>query len=136
MNTKYNILIVDDNAGNRLLLQYNLTGYFEIDFACNGLAAIEKYRKNHYDMILMDINMPELNGIETTKKIREIENGKSHMPIFAITSNIFLGQKEECLQNGFDDYIIKPIHASALVERISHYFNTSASLGNITKKDR
>lgn len=124
MNKKYSILIVDDNAGNRLLLQYNLDGYFDISFASNGLSAIEKFKKNHYDMILMDINMPELNGIETTKKIRQIENGESHTPIFAVTSNIFCQQKEECMQCGMDDFIVKPIHASTLIDRINHYFNT------------
>lgn len=125
MINKRKILIVDDNAGNRLLLQYNLEGYFDIDFACNGLSAIDKFTHTKYDLILMDIHMPELDGIETTLKIRQMENGQSRTPIFAITSNMFKEQKSKCLDAGMDDYIVKPIHSKALVEHINHYLNTA-----------
>jgi CheY-like chemotaxis protein len=125
MIAKRKILVVDDNAGNRLLLQYNLEGYFEIDFASNGFSALEKFKENKYDLILMDIHMPELDGLETTHRIREMELGLSRTPIFAVTSNMFREQKEKCLQAGMDDYIIKPIHAKALIDRINHYFNSS-----------
>jgi len=125
MINKRKILIVDDNAGNRLLLQYNLEGYFDIDFASNGLSALDKFIHSKYDLILMDIHMPELDGIETTLKIRQIENGKSRTPIFAITSNMFKEQKSKCLDAGMDDYIVKPIHSKALVEHINHFLNTA-----------
>ncbi len=124
MIRKRRILVVDDNAGNRLLLQYNLEGYFEIDFASSGLSAIDKYKNHHYDLILMDIHMPEMDGIETTRKIRQLENGH-RTPIFAVTSNMFREQKKKCLDAGMDDYIVKPIHAKALVEHINHFLNTS-----------
>ena len=124
MNSKRKILIVDDNAGNRLLLQYNLEGYFDIDLASNGLSALDKFSNNRYDLILMDVHMPEMDGIETTLKIRELENGHSHTPIFAITSNMFREQKSKCISAGMDDYIVKPIHAKALVDHINHYLNS------------
>jgi two-component system, sensor histidine kinase and response regulator len=122
---KRRILIVDDNAGNRLLLQYNLEGYFEIDFAGNGLSALDKFTQNRYDLILMDIHMPDMDGIEATKRIREMEIGQNRTPIFAVTSNMFREQREKCLEAGMDDYIVKPIHAKALVERINHYLNST-----------
>ncbi len=122
---KRRILIVDDNAGNRLLLQYNLEGYFEIDFAGNGLSALDKFTQNRYDLILMDIHMPDMDGIEATKRIREMEAGQNRTPIFAVTSNMFREQREKCLEAGMDDYIVKPIHAKALVERINHYLNST-----------
>jgi len=125
MIAKRKILVVDDNAGNRLLLKYNLEGYFDIDFASNGFSAINKCRENIYDLIIMDVHMPELDGIETTKQIREMQNGK-YIPIFAITSNMFREQRLKCIDAGMDDYIIKPIHAKALVERINLYFNTTS----------
>ncbi|MBN1820395.1 MAG: response regulator [Prolixibacteraceae bacterium] len=124
MISKRRILVVDDNAGNRLLLQYNLEGYFEIDFASSGYSAIDKFKNNQYDLILMDIHMPEMDGIETTKQIRQLENGH-RTPIFAVTSNMFREQKKKCLDAGMDDYIVKPIHAKALVEHINHFLNTS-----------
>jgi CheY-like chemotaxis protein len=124
MDKKRKILIVDDNAGNRLLLQYNLEGYFDIDFASNGLSAIDKITEMKYDLILMDVHMPEMDGIETTLRIRQIENNLSRTPIFAITSNMFKEQKIKCIDAGMDEYIVKPIHAKALVDHINHYLNT------------
>ena len=121
---KRRILIVDDNAGNRLLLQYNLEGYFDVDFAGNGLSALDKFAQNRYDLILMDVHMPDMDGIEATKRIRELEVNQNRTPIFAVTSNMFREQKEKCLDAGMDDYIVKPIHAKALVERINHYLNS------------
>jgi CheY-like chemotaxis protein len=124
MDKKRKILIVDDNAGNRLLLQYNLEGYFDIDFASNGLSAIDKITEMKYDLILMDVHMPEMDGIETTLRIRQIENNLTRTPIFAITSNMFKEQKIKCIDAGMDEYIVKPIHAKALVDHINHYLNT------------
>ena len=125
MIAKRKILFVDDNAENRLLIKYNLEDYFTIDFTSNGFSAINKCRENIYDLIIMDVHMPELDGIETTKQIREMQNGK-YIPIFAITSNMFREQRLKCIDAGMDDYIIKPIHAKALVERINLYFNTTS----------
>lgn len=126
MISKRKVLVVDDNAGNRLLLQYNLEGYFDVDFACNGLSALDKVKQQKFDLILMDIHMPEMDGIETTQQIRLMENGHGHTPIFAVTSNMFREQKEKCLEAGMDDYIVKPIHAKALVDRISRFLSNSA----------
>lgn len=124
MHRKPKILVVDDNSGNKLLLQYSLDGYFELDFASNGLSAINKFQQSKYDLILMDIHMPEMDGIETTLKIRELENG-TRTPIFAVTSNMFREQKVKCIEAGMDDYIMKPIHSQALIERINNYLNSS-----------
>lgn len=121
MVSKKKILIVDDNAGNRLLLKYNLEGYFDIDFASSGSSAINKLKDTRFDLILMDIQMPNLDGVETTLQIRKMEDG-FRTPIFAVTSNVFREQKIKCIEAGMDDYIVKPIHAKALVERINNYF--------------
>jgi len=126
MADKRKILVVDDNAGNRLLLQYNLEGHFDIDFAGNGLSAIDKFTQNKYDLILMDIHMPEMDGVETALRIRQIENGKWRTPIFAITSNVFREQRNKCIEAGMDDYIVKPIHAKVLVEHINHFLNSTS----------
>lgn len=120
MQSKKKILVVEDIAGNRLLLKYNLEGYFDVDFANNGLSAIKKVDEKNYDLILMDINLPELDGIETTKRIRKLNNGK-HIPIFALTANIYKEQKAICLEAGMDEYISKPVHTKALIDKINHY---------------
>jgi CheY-like chemotaxis protein len=126
MLSKRKILVVEDNAGNRLLLKYNLEGYFDIDFAGNGLSALNKLSTSKYDLILMDIHMPDMDGIETTRNIRKMENEGIHTPIFIVTSNMCKELKQQCIDAGVDDYIVKPIHAKALVERINQYFSTSA----------
>jgi len=125
MSAKLKILVVDDNAGNRLLLKYNLEGYFDTDFACNGFSAIHKFQETKYDLIIMDVHMPEIDGIETAIRIRELEKNGHRTPIFAVTSNMFREQRLKCYEAGMDEYIIKPIHAKALVERINNYFSSS-----------
>jgi CheY-like chemotaxis protein len=125
MISKRKILVVDDNAGNRLLLQYNLEGYFDVDFANSGLSALNKLKETKYDLILMDIHMPEMDGIETTREIRRLEGGIEKTPIFAVTSNMFRDQKIKCIEAGMDDYIMKPIHAKALVEKITNYLKSA-----------
>jgi CheY-like chemotaxis protein len=70
--------------------------------------------------------MPELDGIETTIRIRQIEDGKWHTPIFAITSNMFREQRNKCIDAGMDDYIVKPIHSKALIEHINHFLNSAS----------
>ena len=124
-NTKFRLLIVDDNPGNRLVLKYNLGGHFDIEFANSGLSAIDKFKNNTFDLILMDIHMPEMDGLETTAEVRKMENGKK-TPIFAITSNVFVELKEQCLKSGMNDLITKPIHAKALIDRINNYLNNQA----------
>lgn len=124
MDRKPKLLVVEDNSGNKLLLQYSLDGFFELDFASNGLSAINKFQQNKYDLILMDIHLPEMDGIEATKRIREMEKD-NRTPIFAVTSNMFREQKFKCIEAGMDDYIMKPIHAKALIDRINNYLKTS-----------
>ena len=124
MLSKRKILVVDDNAGNRLLLKYGLEGYFDIDFASSGYSAINKFIDTKYDLVLMDVYMPELDGIETTLQLRRMENGH-RTPIFAMTSGLFREQKVKCIEAGMDDYLIKPIHAKLLVERINQYLTSS-----------
>lgn len=123
MSKKKKLLIVDDSPGNRMLLKYNLEQHFDVYFANNGLSALDKFARNTYDLILMDINMPQLDGIETTKSIRKMEGSKKQIPILAITSNFLKGQKQRCLDAGMNDFISKPVHGSLLVERINFFLN-------------
>src|SRR6056297_184931 len=85
---------------------------YKYDIAMNGKAAIDKYENNNYDLILMDIQMPVMDGIQATKKIRliEKENKKNeHIPIVALTSHAIKGDREKFLHKGIDDYLSKPV---------------------------
>jgi CheY-like chemotaxis protein len=107
---RYFILLVEDNVLNQRLvtLQLNRLG-FSIDIANNGVEAIEKYKTNEYDFILMDLMMPIMNGFEATHCIRQIEeeSGK-HVPIIGLTANTFDADREKCLNRGMDEYLAKP----------------------------
>lgn len=101
------VLIVEDNAVVRKVAQLNLTKLgVETHQAVNGLQAVEMCKLHSYDLILMDIAMPEMNGLRATELIREAERETCmHVPIVAITA---AGNREDCLNAGMDDYIIKP----------------------------
>ncbi len=118
-----NILLVEDNLINQKIVMLSLKKVVKnIDIANNGKEALEKFDKNQYDLILMDIQMPIMDGIVATKKIREIENTiGTHTPIIAVTANALLGDREACIQAGMDDYISKPFKIDVLIKKMSKY---------------
>lgn len=115
-----NILLVEDNKINQKIMVLSLSKQVKnIDIAENGKEAIERFGTTKYDLILMDIQMPIMDGYKTTQKIRETESGtNSHIPIIAITANALSGDREKCIQSGMDDYISKPFQISFVLERI------------------
>ncbi len=112
------MLLVEDNELNQKILKIGLTNYFRnIDVAYCGKEALDKFGTSKYDIILMDIQMQEMDGITATMKIREIEKStNSHVPIIAVTANALLGDRETCLSAGMDDYISKPFQIDDLIE--------------------
>lgn len=112
------LLVVDDNVINqkvalRLLQQMG----YQADVAANGVEAVNATREANYDMILMDVQMPEMDGFEATYRIRQMEQaeaGVRHTIIIAITANALHGDREKCLAVGMDDYIPKPLQPEAL----------------------
>lgn len=111
------ILLAEDNLINQKVAVANLKKFGHmIDIAKNGLEAVEMARKSCYDLILMDIQMPEMDGYEATTIIRaeEAEKG-THTPIIAMTANSFEADRERCLAIGMDDYISKPFRINDLV---------------------
>jgi len=89
--------------------------------AANGKQALEMFVLKQYDLILMDIMMPVMDGLMATKKIREIESSsESHIPIIAVTANALAGDRENCLAAGVDDYIAKPFTTELLVRKMKN----------------
>jgi len=116
-----NILLVEDNELNQLLAVKVFKKFDKtIDIADNGKIAIEKIEKNNYDIILMDIQMPEMDGIELTKYIRANFGTKSKTPIIALTAHATVIEEKRCLANGMNDYLSKPFDFNELLEKI-HY---------------
>jgi CheY-like chemotaxis protein len=115
-----NILLVEDNLINQKITLLTLKPLVNsIDTASNGREAIEKLNASDYDLILMDIVMPVMDGIIAAEKIRELESGSDiHIPIIAITANAMIGDREKCLSAGIDEYLSKPFQPSVLIEKI------------------
>jgi len=121
INQQYKILLTEDDKVNQLVIarMLNECGY-GVDIAGNGFEALEMVKKNSYDIILMDIQMPEMDGIEATKRIRTINQDT---PVLAITAYALHGDREKFLSQGLDGYISKPIKVEKLVEEIEKCIN-------------
>jgi PAS domain S-box-containing protein len=117
------LLLAEDDGINQLYLKGLLTGHgILVDTAYNGLQALEKFDANSYDIILMDGQMPKMDGFEATRSIRIREQTKNtHTPIIAITGYAVSGDKEKFLASGMDDYVSKPIDENKLIELIEKY---------------
>jgi two-component system, sensor histidine kinase and response regulator len=115
------ILLVEDNAINQKLATVMLTkGGYQVDVADNGKEAVEKFtvKSDEYDLIFMDIQMPEMDGYEATKTIRKKGFG---IPIIALTANAMKGEQEKCLDAGMNDYISKPIKRDIVFGKINEW---------------
>jgi signal transduction histidine kinase/DNA-binding response OmpR family regulator/HPt (histidine-containing phosphotransfer) domain-containing protein len=113
---KLRVLVAEDNSVNQLFIKMMLVrlGRF-VDVVANGAEAVEAVKRVPYDLILMDIQMPEMDGPTATKVIRQLDRSISRIPIIALTANAMLGQREEYLCAGMDDYVSKPIERSLLL---------------------
>jgi len=113
---KLHVLLAEDNSVNQLLATRLLQKFgHSVDVAGNGLIAVEKWQSAQFDLILMDVDMPELNGFGATARIREMEKQRGgHIPIIGLTAHVMQGSREECLAAGMDGYVSKPIDTEAL----------------------
>jgi len=114
----FQILIAEDNQINQKIIRniFEILGY-KTDFAANGIEALEALKRKNYNLVFMDIQMPEMNGYEATKII--IQRWKEDRPIIiAMTANAMQGDKEKCFEAGMDDYLSKPMKIDDLVKVI------------------
>ena len=93
----------------------------EVDLAEDGKEALELILEYRYDLILMDIHMPEINGFDTTQKIRALEEEKKDIPIIAVTTSALEGDVEKCIQSGMNDFVSKPYKGTDLESMLNTY---------------
>jgi len=114
------ILMAEDNRINQLFAVALLTrAGHAVDVVANGHQAVDAVRDRDYDVVLMDIQMPELDGVQATKQIRALPSPKCNTPIFALTAHAMSGAKEQYLSSGFDDYVTKPIEPAILLAKLA-----------------
>jgi polar amino acid transport system substrate-binding protein len=116
------VLVAEDNLINQRIVSFQLKKLgFEIDLASDGQEAYEKYSsEQNYDLIILDIQMPKMDGYEVAKAIRHMErNFASHSPIIALTANAMKGDRELYLEAGMDGYVSKPFTLETLQEAIA-----------------
>jgi signal transduction histidine kinase/CheY-like chemotaxis protein len=123
---EYNILLVEDERINRMLAEkIMLKQGWKVTPARNGEEALTAYNTRRFDLIIMDIQMPVMDGFTATKTIRKTEKEKGgHIPIIAMTAHAIKGDREKCLAAGMDDYLSKPISPDKFISKISRYLGT------------
>ena len=125
------ILVAEDNKLNMILICEVLKRIYprvNIIEAANGKQALEKYQSNKPDVILMDVQMPEMDGLSASRAIREMEQADpklGHMPIIALTAGVTKGERETCLEAGMDDYLSKPVAQDRLEQMLSTFLSAA-----------
>jgi signal transduction histidine kinase/CheY-like chemotaxis protein len=132
------VLLVEDNAVNAFISAASLEsmGVASVH-AVDGTEAVDLYRKRHFDAVLMDCEMPVMDGFAATRLIREYEarSGTARTPIIALTANALTGDRENCLQQGMDDYLSKPIELRQLSLLVAKWLGNDALAANAEKSD-
>ena len=124
------ILLADDNPLNCRLaaLMLEKAGH-RIDVVHDGALAVEALGAKDYDLVLMDVQMPGVDGFEATRRIRELPSGRAGVPVIAITANAMVGDEQRCLAAGMDDYVTKPIDRARLLAKVAEWGQGTARAG-------
>ncbi len=132
------ILLAEDNHLNHLLMESIMAEWgVKLSIAVNGNEVIEMVQKEKFDLILMDVHMPEMDGYEATRYIRaHLPGAVSQIPIIAITANASEEDKDKCLEAGMNDFMPKPFRAEELFLKVSRYANLKKETNSETKKNR
>ncbi|MBC7397758.1 MAG: response regulator, partial [Bdellovibrionales bacterium] len=120
------VLLVEDNPINQKVAVKTLEKQgFLMTLANHGLEALELLKQQTFDLILMDCQMPEMDGYEATRRIRAYPLAVRNIPIIAMTANAMKGDRERCLQAGMNDYITKPFHLTELLSAVNQVLKES-----------
>ena len=125
MKTSYRILIVDDedNVRRMLATAFSLQGH-ETHCASNGQAALQHFADTPPDVVLMDIRMPVMDGLEATRIIRKMERPDAvQIPIFAMTANAFSDDRKRCKEAGMTEHLAKPLNSEKMIAKLRLYYN-------------
>jgi CheY-like chemotaxis protein len=131
------VLLAEDNAVNqRLVARLLQKEGHAVTLAGNGREALAALEREAFDLVLMDVQMPELDGLEATRRIRRRERDTGgHVPVIALTAHAMKGDRERCLEAGMDAYVSKPVHPQQLFQAIGTLAPDPAPAGTVTEAD-
>lgn len=132
----FKILLAEDNLINQkvAIRTLNSAGY-DVDAVMNGEQAVRAHTQNDYNIILMDVQMPDVDGFAATKMIRALPEPKNKIPIIAITAHALIGDREKCIEAGMDEYVAKPMVAREIIRLIDHFLKVDYSEDEKIKDD-
>lgn len=125
----YSILVAEDSDSNQALIElYFKQTACKLDFVGDGAEAVALFEQGDYDLVLMDIQMPKMDGYIATTRIRDIElaRGSGHVPVVAVTANAFKEDEEQCLAAGCTDYLAKPVRKAELLQTVARHLVDNA----------
>ncbi len=127
------LLLAEDNPANQLVARTMLENAgFEVDLAATGIEAVEAATARIYDLILMDIGMPDMDGIAATAEIRKLTKGRGDVPIIAMTAHVMQGDRESIMSQGIDDYLSKPVRKTVLLASLARWLRPFLQAPNAT----
>jgi CheY-like chemotaxis protein len=131
------LLLAEDNAVNQVYIATLLrkAGH-SVDIVEDGAAAVEAVERNGYDAVLMDVHMPNMDGIAATAAIRRLAGDRSGIPVIALTANAMQGDRERYLDSGMTDYVSKPIQVGELAAALSRSTGRDVAIPDYTKRPR
>lgn len=129
------LLLAEDSQANRLVMSEMLRrGGYEVDVVGNGDEAVHAVKSLPYDMVLMDVDMPVMDGLEATQQIRKLETDASKIPIIALTAHVVAGFAEKVIQIGMDDYVSKPVDKQLLFQKVDSWAKRRAPVAESTEE--
>ena len=135
------MLVVEDIVVNQMIARKLIEKFgHKVDLAANGLEAIEAVQTAHYDLVFMDVRMPEMDGLSATKAIRQLTSACRNIQITAMTANATKDDIKECMESGMNDFVSKPVNKEMIREALERYFsrlrNKPEQLKVLIEKDR
>ncbi len=132
----FRILVAEDvSANQKVVQQFLVRGGYHCTVTANGREALERLAEEDYDLVLMDCQMPEMDGYEATRRLREEEGPAKHTPVIAMTASVMKGDRERCFDAGMDDYLAKPIGRATLYSALQRWLENKAAVKLRVKTD-
>lgn len=130
------VLVAEDSKGSQMVIKILLEKMgCEVELVDDGEKAVAAANEQDFDVVLMDMSMPNMDGLEATRRIRALQGKNSQVPIIAMTANAFMEDREKCMEAGMSDFLAKPIKINSLTDRLVHWVAVGADLSMVVTEE-